>query len=136
MKNTKENIEIVMDFLEKNRIQILSTTYKNKPISRPIGSAMLAKNRIWYCMNNDKPMFMQLKENPMICICACAKDYSWIRIHAESVFIDDLDVKKQYLERGTSSFKDIHDLRFATFYLNNANVELHKQGKTEYYLLP
>ena len=34
-----KHIEIIMDFLEQNKIQILSTTYENKPISRPIGSA-------------------------------------------------------------------------------------------------
>lgn len=128
------NLEIVANFLNQNRIQILSTIYNNEPISRPIGSAMLAKDRIWYCMNNDKPMFMQLQENPMICICACAKDYSWIRIHAQAVFRDDKDIKAKYLERGTSSFKDINDLRFSIFYLSDMRVEIHKKGDTEYYV--
>ena len=131
-----KNIMIVMDFLEQNKIQILSTTHENKPISRPIGSAMFAKDRIWYCMNNDKPMFSQLHENPMICICACAKDYSWIRIHAKAIFSDDKDIKTRYLERGSSSFKDIYDSRFSIFYLVDMRVELHKKGITEYYLFP
>lgn len=131
-----KHIEIIMDFLEQNKIQILSTTYENKPISRPIGSAMLEKDRIWYCMNNDKPMFIQLQKNPMICICACAKDYSWIRIHAKAVFSNDKYIKIKYLERGLSSFKDINDLRFSIFYLSNMCVELHKKGMTELYEFP
>ncbi len=128
-----EKLTIVMDFLQQNKIQILSTIHDSKPIARPIGSVMLAKNKIWYCMNNDKPMFMQLQQNPMVCICVCAQDYSWIRIHAKAVFSDDKDIKKQYLERGTSSFKDINDPRFSIFYLSDMHAELHIKGVVENY---
>lgn len=128
-----KNITIIMNFLEQNKIQILSTICNNKPVSRPIGSAMFAKNRIWYCMNNDKPMFIHLMENPMICICVCANDYSWLRIHARVVFSNDKDIKTLYLERGSTRFKDVCDPCFSVFYLSEVNAELHKKGKVEYY---
>ncbi len=87
------DIDKVMEFLQNNKIQILSTSADNKPISRPIGSAMLFKGKIWYCMNNDKSMFVQLQNNPNVCICVCSPEYSWIRIHAKVIFSNDREVK-------------------------------------------
>lgn len=83
-------------------------------------------------IENDKTMFIQLQKNPMICICACAKDYSWIRIHTR-LYLAMIDIKAKYLERSISSFKDINDLHFSIFYLSDC-VNMHKKGDTEYYV--
>ena len=125
-------LQEIMQFLDSNRIQILSTSSDNKPISRPIGSAMLFDDKIWYCMNNDKPMFTQLIHNPHICICACASDFSWIRIYAKATFCDNKEVKKIYIQRPKSSFKSIDDPRFSVFFLDmvEAQIHTHKHIKT------
>lgn len=131
-----DSLSIIMDFLGRNSIQILSTIHENKPISRPIGSAFLAKNRIWFCMNNDKPMFAQLQQNPMISLCVCASDYSWLRLNAKVVFSDDMEIKQHYVNRKTSSFQDSNDPRLSIFYLSEITAEIHKKGTIEYYTAP
>ena len=125
---TKE-LETIMDFLNTNRIQILSTIDDNQPISRPIGSAMLFKDRIFFCMNNDKPMYSQLERNPRVCICVCASDFSWIRIMARVNFIDDKEAKAIYIKRPTSSFKSVDDPRLSVFYLSDITAQIYIKGK-------
>ncbi len=127
------DIESVMEFLQNNRIQILSTSIDNKPISRPIGSAMLFKDKIWYCMNNDKSMFYQLQKNPNVCICVCSPEYNWIRIHAKVIFSDDIEVKQIYVDRPTSSFKSVDDERLSIFYLSEISAQIHIKGDIQLY---
>ncbi|RAX52454.1 hypothetical protein CCY99_07345 [Helicobacter sp. 16-1353] len=102
------------------------------PSSRPFGSAMLLKNKIWYCLNNDKPTFREISANPNICICACGADRSWIRIYAKAVFCDDLEAKEVYLKRPANSFKSLNDPRFSVFYLAQIRAEIHTKGEIEY----
>lgn len=124
-----EKLQEIMRFLESNRIQIFSTSVDNVPHSRPIGSAMLCNGRIWYCMNNDKPMFRELCDNARVCICACASDFSWIRIYARVVFSDDKLIKNMYMQRPNSSFKSVDDARFSVFYLSEIRAEIHIKGQ-------
>ncbi|MWV62260.1 hypothetical protein DCO58_05165 [Helicobacter saguini] len=126
-----EKLQEIMSFLESNRIQIFSTSVDNKPVSRPIGSAALCNGRIWYCMNNDKPMFKQLQDNPNVCICVCGSDFSWIRIYARVVFSDDKLIKNMYMQRPNSSFKSVDDPRFSVFYLSEIRAEIHIKGETK-----
>ncbi|RDU67507.1 hypothetical protein CQA53_00310 [Helicobacter didelphidarum] len=128
-------LQEIMRFLDANRIQILSTISDNKPISRPIGSAMLCNDRIWYCMNNDKPMFSQLQHNPFICICVCASDFSWIRIHAKVVFSNNREIKYIYLQRPTSSFKSVDDPRFSIFYLTHIHAQIYRKGQLKEFVV-
>lgn len=118
--------EKIMDFLSKNSIQILSTSVDNHPISRPIGSATLINNKIYYCMNNDKAMFGQLQANPFICICVCASDFTWIRIFAKAIFDENKTIKQKFIELGKTRFSDINDKRFAVFYLSEIKAQIRK----------
>lgn len=129
-----EKIQKIMDFLSNNTIQILSTIKEtsNMPNSRPFGSAMLLKNKIWYCMNNDKNTFIEMMANPNICICVCNSDRSWIRIYAKAIFSDDKEIKAIYLERPTNSFKSVNDPLFSVFYLSDIRAEIRTKGNIEY----
>lgn len=121
-------IDEVYEFLKQNPIQIFSTCVDSIPFSRPIGSAMLFDNRIHYCMNKDKNMYLQLKQNPNVCVCVCAKDYSWIRIFAKVVFSEDIDVKLAYIKQGKTRFKDANAENFIVFYLEELTIEIRKNG--------
>lgn len=129
------SMQQIVEFLESNPIQIFSTSSHNKPISRPIGSAMFHKGKIWYCMNNDKPMFQQLQENPFVCICVCALDFNWIRIHAKVIFSNDSEIREIYVKRPTNSFKDSHDERLSVFYLSQIHAQLYKKGEKQEFIL-
>ncbi|STQ85986.1 hypothetical protein LS73_002260 [Helicobacter muridarum] len=118
----------VASFLEQNNIQILSTSFNNNPISRPVGSVIIVDNKIWYCVGNDKLMFSQLQDNPRICICVCANDFSWIRIMADAVFNNDIAVKKIFISKGNTRFSDPDDDMMSIFYLSNVYAEIHRQG--------
>ncbi|KAA6227180.1 MULTISPECIES: pyridoxamine 5'-phosphate oxidase family protein [unclassified Campylobacter] len=120
------SLEIITSFLKENPIQILSTSSDKKPISRPIGSFLLIKNKLCYCMNKNKAMHEQLCQNPFICICVCAKDFTWLRLHAKIKFSDDLSLKQEFINQNKTRFKDPKDINFAVFYLTHIKAELHK----------
>lgn len=125
-QKNSDSIEEIAHFLEENTIQIISTISDNKPTSRPIGSARFLKGKIWYCMNNDKPFYTQLCANPSVCICVCAHDYVWLRLHADAVFSHDSDVKQFYINNSATRFQDVNDPRFSIFYLSHIVAEIHK----------
>lgn len=133
-----EKIQKIMNFLSNNTIQILSTIKEisNMPNSRPFGSAMLLKNKIWYCMNNNKNTFIEMMTNPNICICVYNSDRSWIRIYTKAIFSDDKEIKAIYLERPTNSFKSVNDPLFSVFYLSDIKAEIHTKGNIEYIEIP
>ncbi|TQR33014.1 hypothetical protein DMB92_03380 [Campylobacter sp. MIT 99-7217] len=122
------DLQELSSFLEKNSIQILSTSVQGIPHSRPIGSFMLALNKIWYCMNNDKTMFQELMANPEICICVCADDFSWVRINAKAVFEDNKTIKQSYIDKAKTRFEDANDEKFSVFYLDEIQAELSIRG--------
>lgn len=118
--------EEIMDFLKQNSIQILSTCVNDRPISRPIGSATLINDRIYYCMNTNKAMFKQLQNNPKVCICVCANDLSWIRIFSKIVFDEDKNIKQEFINLGKTRFKSSDDENFGVFYLDELEAEIHQ----------
>ena len=120
------NLEKIANFLSQNPVQILSTSIKNFPNSRPLGSAMLVGDRIYYCMNKNKNLFLELSENSNVCICVCGKDFSWIRINASVIFDDDLEPKKAFIKNGKTRFQSPEDENFAVFYLSKIKAEIHR----------
>lgn len=124
-----KDIISIYEFLKNNHIQILSTSIDNTPISRPIASALLYEEKIFYCMNKDKKMYEQLKINSKISICVCASDFSWIRINADAIFSDDLRVKQEYINQGRTRFKNANDDNFAVFYLKNIKAQIYKKAE-------
>lgn len=137
-KNTKSEkiilskIEELMQFIQKNPIQILTTLREDStPNARPFGSAMLFGDKIWYCMNNDKNTFYEIKANPHICLCSCNEDRSWLRIYAKAIFEDNKQVKSIYLSRPTNSFTSVNDPRFSVFYLSQIQAEIHTKNTSK-----
>ena len=129
--NSAQNLtrnQAIMNFFQYNKIQILSTADGNQPVSRPVGSANLINDRIYYSMNKNKPMFSQLCQNPAVCICACDANFRWIRILANAVFDEDLAVKEEFIDRKATRFERADDPNFATFYLDIKLAELHSAG--------
>lgn len=127
----QSQLQRIYQFLSQNKIQILSTSVANAPISRPIGSAQLIAGRIYYIMNNNKAMFAQMQDNPNICICVCAADYAWIRISARAVFTQDSSIKQYYIDNNLTRFKSADDKHFSVFYLSHITAEIHKGAEVE-----
>ncbi len=124
-------IEKIATFLKENPIQILSTSIDNKPISRPLGSASLIEGKIYYCMNKDKKMFDELNQNPYVCVCVCAPDYSWLRLFAKACFDENLSVKQEFINLKKTRFENASDERFKVFYLSHVKAEIHKGLEVE-----
>ncbi len=124
-------IEEIMEFLDKNTIQIFTTLSNNMPYSRPMGSLMLHDERLWYCTTNDKQMFKQIEENPNVCICVCGSDFSWLRLNALAVFEDNKEIKSLYVQQTNNRFTDINDPHFYVFYLKDVIAALHIKGEVK-----
>ncbi|TKX28660.1 hypothetical protein CQA38_07210 [Campylobacter sp. MIT 12-5580] len=122
------DIHKIFAFLEQNPIQILSTSVANKPTSRPIGSASLIENRIYFCMNKDKAMYEELLANPNVCICVCAADFSWIRVFGEVKFDEDKAIKAEFIKRKKTRFESVDEPNFKVFYLENVKADLSVKG--------
>jgi len=137
MRNQKDNIACenainrIMAFIEANPILILSTSVKNRIYSRPIGSFKHIKGYIYFTMNNNKPLFSQLKTNPHICICACGADYTWLRIYAKAKVCESIEIKMFFIKQGFTRFSDINDPLFTIIKLDEMEAEIHKMGEIE-----
>ena len=118
----------IMRFLEQNPIQILSTSVNSQPNSRPVGSATLMNERIYFCMNKDKNMFEELCANDKICLCVCASDYTWLRLRARVVFDESLKLKEEFIRLGKTRFTSADDENFKLFYLVDIQAELSQNG--------
>lgn len=116
----------IAEFLKANPIQILSTSIDNQPISRPLGSATLIGDKIYYCMNKDKKMFEELNKNPKVCVCVCAPNYSWLRLFAKVCFDESLKIKQEFINLKKTRFENPADERFKVFYLHDIIAEIHK----------
>ncbi|MCW1359977.1 pyridoxamine 5'-phosphate oxidase family protein [Campylobacter jejuni] len=122
----KNSLEKLFSYLSQNTIHILSTSADNIVHSRPIGSMILARDRIYYCMNKNKAMYTQLCINNQICICVCLENYTWVRIYAKVCFDDDLSVKQIFIDKNKTRFQNAKDDNFTIFYLSDIKAEIHK----------
>lgn len=116
-------MERAYDFLKRAGIFYVATVSGEEPKVRPFGFSMIYKERLYFCTNNQKEIYIQLKENPNIEICACTGE-EWIRIKGKAVFDEDMEAKKQVfiVDPGMNALYKPEDEIFEVFYLSEASV--------------
>ena len=128
----------VVEFLTANPVQYLATVGRDgKAKCRPFMFCFAQDGKLWFCTNSKKSMYAELVKNPWIDLCGSKLleneiQTTWIRLSAEAVFEENLEVKKMIMEKSAI----VHELYennaehplFKVFYLKNIRGSLNNLG--------
>ena len=88
----------VYEFLKDAEYYFLATTEGDQPRVRPFGTYAIYEDKFYIQTGKIKNVSKQMLANPKIEICAF-KDEKWLRIAAEAVTDERLEVKEYMLEQ-------------------------------------
>lgn len=72
----------VAEYLKSCGTFYLATDEEGQPHIRPFGSACMFDGKLYFCTNNQKKVYFQLKKNAKVELCGMHKD-TWIRVEGE-----------------------------------------------------
>jgi len=98
----------VYDFLKSAETYFLATIDGDRPRVRPFGTYIIFEDKLYIQTGKVKAVSKQMAANPKVEICAY-KDGAWVRIEAEAVEDDRLEVRLAALEQ----FPQLIDLGYA-----------------------
>ena len=98
----------VYDFLKDAEVYFLATMDGDQPRVRPFGTYILFEDKLYIQTGKVKSVSKQIAANPKVEICAF-KDGKWVRIEAEAVTDDRLEVKEAALEQ----FPNLKDIGYS-----------------------
>lgn len=114
----------VLAFLKDNPIFYLATVEGNIPKVRPFGFAMNFEGKLYFCTNNQKPVFRQLKDNPNFEVCTTSKTNEWLRLKGKAVFNTTGQTKQAALDAMPmlKNMYSVNDTLFELFYIEDAEA--------------
>lgn len=81
----------VVEFLKENPVQYLATVGRDgKAKCRPFMFAMEQDGKLWFCTNNQKDVYKDMRPNPEIEVSVSSPSYAWIRLHGKAVFENNM----------------------------------------------
>jgi uncharacterized pyridoxamine 5'-phosphate oxidase family protein len=119
-------MEEVLKFLQESGTFYIATDDNGQPRVRPFGAAAIIGGKLYFCTNNQKPVWKQLTANPKTEISATAKDGSWIRITGEAVRDDSASSRQAMLDAipMLAGMYKADDGIYEVFYLKNAAAKI------------
>lgn len=88
----------VIKFLSENPVQYLATVGRDKKAKcRPFMFCFEQGGKLWFCTNNQKEVYADMRNNPYIEVCVSNADFAWIRLNGEAVFENNMEVKQACL---------------------------------------
>lgn len=51
--------------------------------------------KLYFCTNNEKDVFKQIKNNPYVEVCVSNSKFQWMRLNGKVKFSNDMDIKKK-----------------------------------------
>jgi uncharacterized pyridoxamine 5'-phosphate oxidase family protein len=114
----------VLKFLTDNHTFYLATVDGNLPKVRPFGFVMKFEGKLYFCTNNQKNVYKQLKANPYFEVSTTAPDGKWIRLKGKAVFNSTPAVKTKALELSPNLGKmySVADSIFELFYIEDGEA--------------
>jgi uncharacterized pyridoxamine 5'-phosphate oxidase family protein len=116
----------VYEYLKNCGTFYLATMDGAQPRVRPFGAVDVFEDKLYIQTGNVKKVFMQMKKNPKVEICAMGKDGSWIRIEA-SVIQDDRFEARQHMLDANPVLKSMYaadDGNTEVLYLTNVTATI------------
>ena len=116
-------MERVYNFLKEAKVFFVATVDGNEPKVRPFGFTMIYQGKLYFCTNNQKPVYNQLMNNSNIEICACTGT-EWVRVKARAVFDKEMDAKRNVFiaDPSMNALYKAEDEIFEIFYLKDAEA--------------
>jgi uncharacterized pyridoxamine 5'-phosphate oxidase family protein len=123
-------MEEILKFLQDAKVFYLATAEGDQPRVRPMGFVMVYKNRLYFCTNNTKKMYQQMKANPKVEFCASGEGGKWLRICGKIAFDNERESKEKALESSPNLQRmyKADDGIFTLFYLENGEATITGMG--------
>jgi uncharacterized pyridoxamine 5'-phosphate oxidase family protein len=85
----------VIKFLQENPVQYFATVGRDgKAKCRPFMFCFEQGGKLWFCTNNTKDVYKDIKENPYVEVSVSSPTYAWIRLNGKAVFENNMAVKE------------------------------------------
>jgi len=116
----------VLKFIKDNQTFYVATVDGNVPKVRPFGFVMNYEGKLYFCTNNQKDIYKQLKKNPSFEVSTASQTGEWLRLKGEAVFNTNKQSKQAALdaEPFLSKMYSVDDSIFEVFYIENAEATL------------
>lgn len=115
----------VVKFLQENPVQYLATVGRDgKAKCRPFMFAGELDSKLWFCTNSTKEVYQDMQANPNIEISVSSPSYSWIRLHGETVFENNMAAKEMCIQNPIvkEQYGEASNPIFEVFYLKNVHA--------------
>ncbi len=116
----------VVKFLNENPVQYLATVgLDGKPKVRPFQFMLEKEGKLYFCTNNQKNVYKQLKKSPYIEVTTSSPTFAWIRLSGKAVFSEDMEIKKAIIESNElvkSQYQTAGNPIFEIFHLEEAKA--------------
>lgn len=115
----------VVKFLSENPVQYLATVGRDgKAKCRPFMFCLEKDGKLWFCTNNTKDVYKDMKENPYIEISVSSPSYAWIRLNGKAVFENNMSVKECCMNNPIvkGQYQTADNPIFEVFYLADAKA--------------
>lgn len=115
----------VVKFLNANPVQYLATVGRDgKAKCRPFMFCLEQDGKLWFCTNNTKDVYKDMKSNPYVEISVSSPAYAWIRLNGKAVFENNMAVKEACMNNPIvkGQYKNADNPIFEVFYLEGAKA--------------
>ncbi len=120
-------MQSIIDFLKTNSAGFLATVEEGEPKVRPFQFMMEESGRLYFCTNNNKEVYRQLRIDPHMEFSSASPEFAWVRVTGEAEFTDDLAIKTKVLESHhlvKMIYQDAANPIFEVFFIKNASAVL------------
>lgn len=117
----------VLDFLTDNPVQYLATVGRDgKAKCRPFMFAGMLDGKLWFCTNNQKDVYQDMRACPYVELSVSSPAYQWLRLHGKAVFEDNVKAKELCLQNPIvkQQYGQPDNPIFEVFYLDEAEAVL------------
>ena len=115
------------NFLKENLNGIFTTVENGKPKSRAFQFLFSDGKKVYFCTENNKAVYKQIKENPNVSFCVHKPDFSYVlSISGKVTFTNDINLKEKALNK-YPALKEIFKIPsnpvFELFYVDVEEVD-------------
>ena len=114
------------NFLKENLNGIFTTVENGKPKSRAFQFLFSEGKKVYFCTENNKAVYRQIKENPNVSFCSHKADFSYVlSISGKVTFVNDISLKARALNEYPALreiFKTLDNPIFELFYVDVEEV--------------